>query len=312
MQTMKNISRLLFLLIFLLQITATESTKNNCTRKCGEIDIPFPFGLRTKRDRGCYLPGFGLRCNRTTNPPELYSSDGRLQFLRIDLARAQATVRRQMSWDCRRANDGRREYFFGSLDIAGTPFTISSDRNEFTAIGCNAVVLLNGTTSNSIPSFTGCVSLCNDNTTVSKSCSGNGCCQTSIPRGLQFFQTTMYAFRLHLPFSWANDTLCTYSFVIERDLYSFDWGDLLGNGFPKKHEHRVPLVLDWTIGDASCKDAKLSNSTSISAAASYACVSENSECADSKHERGYVCNCAAGYQGNPYQQNGCTGTYVRT
>ncbi|XP_074573417.1 wall-associated receptor kinase 2-like [Curcuma longa] len=305
---MKNIS-LLILLILLLQITATESTENsNCTRKCGDIRIPFPFGLRTERDRGCYLPGFGLRCNRTTHPPELYSWDGRLQFLGIDLAGAQATVVTRMSWDCQRS-DGLRESFYFSLDITGTPFTVSSDRNVFTTIGCNAVVLFNGTSFDSIPFFTGCVSLCNDNTTVGKGCSGNGCCRASIPHGLQSFQTTIYAFPLKIPYWSVNGSLCSYSFVIERDSHAldFDRGDLFGNNYFLKHErNRVPLVLDWSIGDASCKDAKFRNSTSIFAAASYACVSENSECADSKNGQGYVCNCAAGYQGNPYQQNGCT------
>ncbi|KAA3485023.1 wall-associated receptor kinase 2-like [Gossypium australe] len=87
----------------------------------------------------------------------------------------------------------------------------------------------------------------------------------------------------------------TRSTLVAKDsAYNFSNSDL--GGYDLK-EIQFPIILDWTIGNLSCSEAKEDMS-------SFACK-ENSKCIESENSSGYICKCCDGYDGNPYLTNGC-------
>ncbi|WOL16737.1 hypothetical protein Cni_G25525 [Canna indica] len=287
---MDKLLLLLPLILLLLTLATTAASQENCTRLCGNINVTRPFGIGS--EPGCYVDGFELDCNRSES--KLYL--GNIEVISIDVFNARAEVYKSISWDCKR--DPRERSRRSISMITSSPYTISSDRNKFTAIGCNTVAVFVGKSDQNNYS-SGCVSLCDKGTFLSNgSCSGAGCCQAAVPRELRFFNTSLYSFPdQEGNYEW-NDTFCSYSFVAEESWYSFKPSDLNETDFFRGNDGKVPLVLDWSIGAVGCEKAKL-NSTS------YACISSYSVCINAMNGPGYVCNCSPGYQGNPYEENGC-------
>jgi hypothetical protein len=67
------------------------------------------------------------------------------------------------------------------------------------------------------------------------------------------------------------------------------------------------IVIQWAVANSSCEQAMHKNRST------YACRSVNSDCKNVIHGKifmGYRCKCSSGYTGNPYIQDGCTGTYL--
>ena len=67
------------------------------------------------------------------------------------------------------------------------------------------------------------------------------------------------------------------------------------------------IVIQWAVANSSCEQAMHKNRSK------YACRSVNSDCQNVTHREifmGYRCKCSSGYTGNPYIQDGCTGTYL--
>ena len=180
---------------------------------------------------------------------------------------------------------------FSSIHLS--KFPISNTRNKFTAIGCDTNAVING--SKGTRYTTGCMSVCDSTRAVVEgSCSGIGCCETAIPTGVVDFNISVLSYYNHVSVWDFNP--CSYAFMAEERAYNFSTRDLLdlkGN--------KIPMVLNWAIGDQNCNEAK-------EGLESYACMA-NSDCHDSNNGPGYRCSCSKGYQGNPYLKDGCRGCH---
>ncbi|KAF8024973.1 hypothetical protein BT93_F1967 [Corymbia citriodora subsp. variegata] len=138
-----------------------------------------------------------------------------------------------------------------------------------------------------------CLSLCESiSDVINRSCSGIGCCETSIPRDAYGYNISVTSYKNHSRVMEFN--LCRYAFVAQDGFFSFSTDDLHKSPF-----NMAPTIVDWLIPNETCDDAKKNKTT-------YMCQ-ENSNRTDAENGNGYQCHCLEpeGFQGNPYLQNGC-------
>ncbi|XP_047306506.1 wall-associated receptor kinase 5-like [Impatiens glandulifera] len=266
-----------------LEVPIIAQTQPGCLDRCGDISIPYPFGVR----EGCFLDSaFLVTCNETTNKLFL----GSIEIVDISIF----GELRVLSWigsDCYKNNisDG----WIRPWLTAGTSFYVSSLKNKFVALGCDTNAVITGTQGQRYT--TGCMSLCNSMDEITNgTCLGIGCCEASIPKRVQSFEIQVTSYDNHSFVESFNP--CSYGFVAEQGTYTFSTEDL-GNSFLLIND-TSRMVLEWSVGNTTCEQAKTAPLLST-----YACK-DNTNCHNFDNGIGYQCNCSNGYQGNPYL--GCT------
>ncbi|XP_049406288.1 wall-associated receptor kinase 2-like [Solanum stenotomum] len=270
--------------------------KPNCNESCGNISIPFPFGMTPD----CILRDqFLVTCDYSLNPPQPFLKNSSIEIKSISLA-GQLNVLKLISRDCYR--DGIRTNRNKPIISLPSLLTVNNTVNRFIAVGCDTYAIVQGYYTKfgakiEYPSYiTGCMSMCksiDDAVNGNKnSCSGVGCCQTSIPKGAWNVTITLSSYYNYNYTNMTNNPSCSYAFVVDQANFNFSKSYLSSLQNTKK----LPLVLDWAVGEDKCKIAK-TNSTA------YACKSNNSYCHDDSN--GYRCSCMQGYDGNPYLIDGC-------
>ncbi|TYI28662.1 hypothetical protein ES332_A05G260200v1 [Gossypium tomentosum] len=275
-----------FKLTIIATLVAAEA-KPGCESKCGNVSIPYPFGA----GNGCNINNnFFIRCNKTFNPPKAFLSTTDIEVLYISLD-GYLRVQNWVGYDCY-SSSGRGSYF--ETWIAHSPFPISNTRNKFTAIGCDTYAFVAGSKGPASP--TACVTFCNNLThAINGSCSGLGCCQAAIPKGMRSYKLSFDSFWKHSKV--LNFNPCSYGFVVEDGAYNFSVLHLSDTNFSKR---KFPIILDWAIGNQSCAEAGMNPQN-------YACK-RNSICINGENGNGYWCKCPDGFQGNPYLSHGCQAT----
>ncbi|KAK4766853.1 hypothetical protein SAY86_014604 [Trapa natans] len=262
-------------------------TPAGCPSSCGEVTIPYPFGL----SEDCYLnPSFLITCNDTFSPPKPFLRKSNIEVANISLE-GELRIYTYVGSSCKNNQSGDWTTNSTISKTQLSSFSFSTTKNRFTAVGCDTlatVTILNGDNSSS-----GCLSMCNNYDSVSQgSCDGFGCCQTAIPKNIRNYTISVGTYR-NLTDVWVSIP-CSHVFIAEEASFKFS-KDNLTNMQP--HES-VPTVVDWAVWNETCAGASEISS-------SYACKADNSLCYDPQDINGYRCNCSQGYRGNPYMTNGC-------
>jgi len=275
----------------ILAATAASQPDSSCNSICGNLSIPYPFG--TSED--CHLdPSFLITCNNSSGTPKpfLGTNTSNVDVLNISLD-GELRVSSFVAFDCYDKSGLRVNDRDSSFKLSRSKFAISYTRNKFTVVGCDTYAFIEGS---GVKNYkTGCTAICDSIDTVENgSCSGIGCCQTTIPKGVWDFSITVDSYDNYTAVRSFNP--CGFAFLVEEEAYKFSSLDLQ----QLQNKEIVPVVIEWAVGNQTCENAQ-KNMTS------YACKAENSFCYNSTNGPGYRCNCSSGFQGNPYLYGGCTG-----
>lgn len=275
-----------FSLVLVAAAWAADVTLPGCPDRCGNVSVPYPFGIAP----GCYLPGFRMTCNDSYDPPRMFINSGDTPVTEITVD--DLVIETPIARDCYKPLQLGADEWLTSIDVTGTPYTLSYAKNKFTALGCDTLAI-NYRSSFLTDYTTGCVAFCGDTSSITNgSCSGIGCCQTAIPRGTKRLNTMLRSPTNHT--TSFSISPCSFAFLVDQDRYAFNVADL--RDFARRST--VPAVLDWAIGAQTCEEVR--------GATDYAC-GPNSFCLNSTNGSGYRCRCNSGYQGNPYLPGGCQG-----
>ena len=274
-----------------------QAALSGCKSSCGDVEISYPFGIGYSSlpdHKPCFLQSkFELTCNDSSKKL-LWAN---LEVSNINVTSHQMVVSFFVSEFC------SKEKAFNKPWIKTGRFSISRKENKFLTVGCDSYGYLNSYFDGDLYS-TGCLTRCygNNNLIDNETCWGIGCCQVDIPplmrnitvEASSFVQSGTDSSGVNASSTTFFNSTCSYSFVVRNGFYKFSTTHL--QSFPNK---TLPMVIDWTAGDKSCKDSM--------GRGDYACKA-NSYCDDGDTDYGYRCRCKDGYEGNSYL--GCTGNLI--
>ncbi|KAL2546234.1 Wall-associated receptor kinase-like 9 [Forsythia ovata] len=261
---------------------AVRLSKPNCQEKCGNVTIPFPFGIGQE----CSVnSSFTVNCSNITNPETPFLSSLNLAVLNISTDYTTITLNQPVS----PLNYSREQKGVSlGISLSGTPFIFSSVYNVLAVLGCNVVTLfLDGNTTAG-----GCVTICKYGSYSKDSgCNGVNCCRADIPLGLQEPKVSYTIIDAN-----NSNSSSGYAFLVDPDWLQNDYRKYTGlrdvNPFDRSFVN-APVVLRW-------KFPKNSSS-------SFICIHDYSAWDNQPY---YVyfrsrCFCREGFEGNPYLDEGC-------
>ncbi|EAZ15098.1 hypothetical protein OsJ_30511 [Oryza sativa Japonica Group] len=303
-------------LLLLLRFAFAADGITGCPDRCGDVDIPYPFGIGPNCSRG---DGFDIACNTTNStgvlvPTLAAARRHAIQVQKLTVfPRPEVKVMLPVAYTCYNSGGNVTRQFDGDVELNNEGvYRISDERNMFVVIGCNTVAWNQHGDSGGKGLYrnlyyAGCVTYCSDSrSAMDGKCAGVGCCHVDIPPEL----TDNVVYFEQWPRGEQVDfSPCDYAFLVDKEEYRFRRSDL-----KMELNRRMPVWLDWAIRDRRGNDSSVASCPAPEVEkkkpAGYACVSANSECVNSTNGPGYYCNCSNGYEGNPYDNDGCQGKNV--
>uniref|UniRef100_A0ACD5TZM6 Uncharacterized protein n=1 Tax=Avena sativa TaxID=4498 RepID=A0ACD5TZM6_AVESA len=311
---MAGIEALLHLVATMLLVLVTAIIASpNCASRCGNISIPYPFGLIA----GCHREGFKLDCNDNTyNPPKLFMNSSGIQVLEISAQDSTLWIDSGiLTLDGNQDIDGFIRMNW-SIPLDYSLYKVSSGTNVVVFLGCGINAIVQWHTPGG-DSASNCVPECVPGHPVvatDGTCSGIGCCST---RNVGF-NSNMFLIK----YTVEEDNLTVNSSLalVEEKWWSqkknvmalqqavsSDNTSLLGVSDGVLHNipgAPVRTAISWVFSNLTCGEAINSSD--------FGCLSDNSECIDhlepdAGSTGGYTCRCWRGYEGNPYERHGCQG-----
>ncbi|KAF5732523.1 wall-associated receptor kinase-like 22 [Tripterygium wilfordii] len=274
------------LLVFLMMIMFTWPMRSSaqvtsCPSSCGNVEIPFPFGVGAS----CSVDDYWFKIDCKDNKPLLESID--LEVLEISL---EGTIRvnHPIFSAC-------RDRTSSNVNLEESPFSFSQNATRFTGIGCNNLAFMSSI--NSV--IGGCMSICDQrsssDTTEVNGCYGIKCCQTTVPSYLKLFNATVS----RINENESNDG-CQYAFLVEQEWFQ---RNLMNRQEALQNMTHVPAVLDWGIYDYAFNLYARNKSTAYNGTSSCEIY------VDARLTNNNIsilrCSCNQGYRGNPYLLEGC-------
>uniref|UniRef100_A0A803KMV7 Protein kinase domain-containing protein n=1 Tax=Chenopodium quinoa TaxID=63459 RepID=A0A803KMV7_CHEQI len=179
-------SLFLFLLLacLVLQLTASYSppsyAKPGCQEHCGDVLIPYPFGISSN----CYHNKFyEIICNTSFRTPKPFLHKFNLEVMNIQWEDSDPSdqyryllVRTAVHNTCRTN---------ASIDFSGSPFAFSSSSNVLVMEGCSGSIVLRNRRGNIL---SGCATVCGKHTAVKKDLYGVGGCQALLTNNESSFE----------------------------------------------------------------------------------------------------------------------------
>ncbi|KAL9320712.1 hypothetical protein ACSQ67_012551 [Phaseolus vulgaris] len=290
-----------FIILVIWEVSAQGElplAKPGCDSQCGDVTIPFPFGMKSLE---CYAEKwFEIECRNTSTYTHYtpYLKLIGLEVVDIYLEAGLVTINHPIY----RSNCGSKDSPPVNQSLEGSPFVYSQEHNIFVAAGCNSVAILklNGS------EVSGCVSTCNENYKVGdigniklieSDCNGTSCCESSLPPYLKEYSIEIKGLKEN-----ESSHECSYALVVQPDrdygYRHYSYNDPRGYFVEDrlmKDLDVVPALLEWEIV----------NNLNLTLPSDH-----HSQCYDTKitsslyKRSGQRCSCNTGF-GNPYFEGGC-------